>query len=184
MASTSQTGIDLKCCLDFLQTYGRFRYTRLDALKEDEVDRIFLSKGLSQRESTENFYASAHEEIASILLSPTPFQKYLNGTHQFRSALETVTHSRPFFAEISIAEYDFIYKSRYGLDKERDWRLQYIFACGIYAFHFHEEAPPELFKHNKLEGLKFSRETKSATSRLRISIKSDGFAIPPTSPRN
>lgn len=155
---------------NFLYTYGTFRLYRIRASRYiDENSEFERTEALD--------YLKKHIEIADILKKMDSFQEWIKDKAAFKDSLNIIRSSRIFIFDHG-DEQRVLKNSPYSIDEEILWRLQYIFACGIYAFKYPEKMNENLTELGMCSIKKQSEKTLSTAKKLQRYLREDGVFVP------
>ncbi len=162
--------INIEEVKDFLLDYGAFRQYRINASR-------FIDENLDvlKEESKKNL--TSHAEKAETLLNEVNFQNWLNDKAAFTESLGIILNNK-----ISIFDHGneerVLISSNYSIEDELKWRLQYIFACGIYAYRYPEKMNENLSEFGMCSPKSPSSRTISTAKKLERYLNEDGFYVP------
>jgi hypothetical protein len=114
----------------------------------------------------------AHESTATSLKNKTAFQKRLEKSTQYKSALAMITSRKVAYR---MHEDENFLDEIYSLEDELKWRLASLFAVGYTAYTFAEKMPARLEAEGLCRILKPSKKTISLAKKLLKSAEDDGF---------
>jgi hypothetical protein len=100
-----------------------------------------------------------------MLKELTTFQYWINQQAFFIDSLDEVSNKKTSLLDRADEE-AIMLRSDYSIDDEIKWRLQYVFACGIYAFSFPEKMAANLANLGMCNILSPSEKTVSTARKL------------------
>ncbi|MBG56799.1 MAG: hypothetical protein CMK46_00740 [Porticoccus sp.] len=170
-----RANIPLSDVLKFLVAYAEFRLSRRECVLYKRIHLAIGSRELDVFEQER--YQERHAEATNTLLSKTPFQKFIEKDARYQNAFNRVLKGK-VAAFLWGGEEEERLPHLYSLKDELSWRLQYIFACAIFAYEKTEFMASFMEDHFFFKKRFFSESTKLAAKKLYRSIHNDLMDTP------
>ncbi len=174
--SDTDSEITIKEVGEFLRCFGDFRHSRITAGMYSSMNL----QGEVGSLATNNLitdYKKQHKESADSLVKKLSFQHWLERKDVYQHSNQLVSKGK-LNVYIVGDEDNFFIPDIYSRRQEIEWRLQYIFACGIFAYTCAELMDVGMSQFNFSTQRSFSEKTKQSAKKLIRNIREDDVEIP------